>query len=357
MKVVMFTNAVAPDKLGGLERYVRELGARLVRSGVGVTVPTKRLDRSHAARELGADGVLIHRHAIPPRTNPLFAPRYLVHSALSAQREGTGSRGAVLHTHYVLPALGLALRGYPYLHTFHAPLYRELLSERLGSYPLPGPLQRPAVAGLRAAERTVVRRSVSLVVLSEFMRRELSRLDAEAARRAHLVPGGVDLARFAPGRPTSDPWASSGAPLLFSARRFTPRTGVRELLRAMPAIRSSLPGARLALAGAGRMEPDLRREAADLDLNGSVRFLGRISDDELTGWYRAADLVVLPTQELEGFGLTTAEALACGTPVLARPSGALPGIGRAAARERAMAYGWEAVVTHYLDLYESVLRA
>jgi glycosyltransferase involved in cell wall biosynthesis len=52
--------------------------------------------------------------------------------------------------------------------------------------------------------------------------------------------------------------------------------------------------------------------------------LGRVSDEDLVRWYRSADLVVLPTQELEGFGLATAEALASGTPVLGTPAGATP---------------------------------
>ena len=60
-------------------------------------------------------------------------------------------------------------------------------------------------------------------------------------------------------------------------------------------------------------------------VGGCVRtLLGRISDVELRDWYRAADLVVTPTQELEGFGLSTAEALATGTPVLVTPVGANP---------------------------------
>jgi glycosyltransferase involved in cell wall biosynthesis len=55
-----------------------------------------------------------------------------------------------------------------------------------------------------------------------------------------------------------------------------------------------------------------------------VRFVGRISDSDLVNFYRTADLVVMPSQALEGFGLATAEALACGTPVVGTPIGATP---------------------------------
>jgi len=46
----------------------------------------------------------------------------------------------------------------------------------------------------------------------------------------------------------------------------------------------------------------------------TVRFLGAIPDGDLPAYYQAADLFVLPTLALEGFGLATLEALACGTP-------------------------------------------
>ena len=54
--VLMLTNAVAPDKLGGLERYVRELSAALVSLGLPVTVLTKRISDDDPQEETGSDG-------------------------------------------------------------------------------------------------------------------------------------------------------------------------------------------------------------------------------------------------------------------------------------------------------------
>jgi glycosyltransferase involved in cell wall biosynthesis len=55
-----------------------------------------------------------------------------------------------------------------------------------------------------------------------------------------------------------------------------------------------------------------------------VRFVGRVAEDELLDWYRAADLFVLPTVAYEGFGMVTVKALASGTPVVGTPAGATP---------------------------------
>jgi glycosyltransferase involved in cell wall biosynthesis len=72
--------------------------------------------------------------------------------------------------------------------------------------------------------------------------------------------------------------------------------------------------------------PRDREQPEQLSLSESVFLLGRVSEDDLLGWYRAATLFVLPTQELEGFGISTIEALACGTPVLGTPVGGTPEI-------------------------------
>jgi len=80
----------------------------------------------------------------------------------------------------------------------------------------------------------------------------------------------------------------------------------------------------LLIGGAGSLRSDLESLTGSLNLQGHVRFLGFIPDNELPLYYQACDAFVLPTRELEGFGLVTAEALACGTPVLGTPVGAIP---------------------------------
>ena len=64
--------------------------------------------------------------------------------------------------------------------------------------------------------------------------------------------------------------------------------------------------------------------SSELGIDAQVRFLGRVAEEELPDWYRGADLFVLPTVAYEGFGMVTAEALSCGTPVLGTPVGATP---------------------------------
>jgi len=324
-RVVMLTNAVAPDKLGGLERYVRELAAALVATGTPVTVLCKRVGVDDPPVEVGDDGVRIVRHDVPSKRDPRFGLRYplAVRAAVRAALADAGP-DVVLHGHFSVTSLEPALSRRSYVHTFHAPVYKELLSERQDSYVLPRPLQPLAVAALRAAEAKVMREAARVLVLSEFMRDELAALSPAAAESAVVVAGGIDTDHFRPGPVTPHGWADAAAPLLVVARRLTPRTGVSELVEAMPAVLAELPTARLAILGDGGQRDAVAARIRALGLGESVQLQGRVSEDELVQWYRRATLVVMPTQQLEGFGLTTAEAMACGTVVVATPIGANP---------------------------------
>ena len=70
----------------------------------------------------------------------------------------------------------------------------------------------------------------------------------------------------------------------------------------------------------------LETSIKSLDQEHRIKLMGFIPEQDLVPYYESADLVVLPTQALEGFGLVMIEALAFGTPVLGTPVGAIPKI-------------------------------
>ena len=322
---LMVTNAVAPDKLGGLERYVRELSAALVSLGLPVTVLTKRVSADDPLEETGCDGVRIYRHSVPDKRRRTFALQYPLYVSVGVIRQlRSRPPGSLVHCHYPITSLPLVFTSLPYLYTFHAPVHKEVLAERGNSYALPSPVQRTVVAGVRVAERYITSGARGTVVLSEFMRSELRELAPSAADGSQLIAGGIDTDFFSPGSAERPPWARFADPLLFSARRLTNRTGVLELVQALPTVLERWPRARLAIAGAGHLRTTITECIRRSGLEDRAVLLGRLGDTELRNWYRVADLTVTPSQELEGFGLSTAESLAVGTPALVTPVGANP---------------------------------
>ena len=72
------------------------------------------------------------------------------------------------------------------------------------------------------------------------------------------------------------------------------------------------------------MRDSLEKLIQTKDLEENVRLLGFVLEDRLPEYYQAADLLIMPARALEGFGLSTIEALSCGTPVIGTPIGATP---------------------------------
>ena len=322
----MLTNVVAPDKLGGLERYVRELADTLAARGATVSVIAKVGRDGVPGVERVDDRLTIVRYRPPSKRNPFFGPLYpvkislAVRAALRASGAGPAAvrRGdVVVHGHFPLPMIPVLLAGLPFVYTMHAPVYKELLGERQQSYALPAPVQRAAVAVLATLEAAIVRRARRLITLSGFVEGEATALARRPVRTVR-IPGGIDVDRFSPGSGEDRP----GTPVLFSARRFVERTGVELLVQAMARIVRELPDSHLYIAGDGPRRAAVETLIEELGLGGSVTLLGRVSDEDLLLWYRSADLCITPTLYLEGFGLSTAEALACGKVAVVTPAGA-----------------------------------
>ncbi|WP_433344155.1 glycosyltransferase [Streptomyces sp. CA-253872] len=126
-----------------------------------------------------------------------------------------------------------------------------------------------------------------------------------------VLPNGVDLAAF---RPDGGRYAyGDGAPLVVCVGRLCRQKGQDVLLRAWPAVRAAAPGARLVLVGDGPDEAELRQQAGE-----GVEFVGAARD--CARWYRAADLVVLPSR-WEGMALAPLEAMACGRALVLTDTG------------------------------------
>jgi glycosyltransferase involved in cell wall biosynthesis len=115
------------------------------------------------------------------------------------------------------------------------------------------------------------------------------------------------------------------APFVLFVSTIEPRKNVPTLLRAMWQLRRCYKqDVQLVLAGGqGWLVEDVFAAVAEFQLEPSVRFLGRVSSEDLLYLYNAAELLAHPAF-YEGFGLPPLEAMACGLPVVVSNVASLP---------------------------------
>jgi D-inositol-3-phosphate glycosyltransferase len=193
----------------------------------------------------------------------------------------------------------------------------------------------PEPPGREIGEAQVVEAADRLVANTEGEAADLVELyDADPAK-VRVVTPGVDLAIFTPGDREAARRAVGLPPsarVLLFVGRIQPLKRPDMLLRVGAALLDRQPDWQdhLVLAvlggpsGSGLARPgELEALAVSLGVDGQSRFVPPVSRVELAQWYRAADLVLMPSHS-ESFGLVALEAEACGTPVVAADVGGLP---------------------------------
>jgi glycosyltransferase involved in cell wall biosynthesis len=105
-----------------------------------------------------------------------------------------------------------------------------------------------------------------------------------------------------------------------------PVKGIDLLLRACAALRSGGQNVQLNIVGEGPLKWNLIEQTKSLGIEESVKWHGSIAQAELPNWYRAADLLVLPSRS-EGVPNVLLEATGCNTPWVATRVGGIPEIG------------------------------
>jgi glycosyltransferase involved in cell wall biosynthesis len=179
----------------------------------------------------------------------------------------------------------------------------------------------------RACIADVLARCDAIVCVSDHLKRAIIDLGAQDSS-VHIVRNGLDQSRFFPGdreaarRRLKLP--AHGKMILWVGN-FVPVKGVEVLIDACATLRDRGVAYRLCLIGGGPMRSTLAARVARAGLQELVSFMGKVPNEKLADWYRAADLTVLSSYS-EGVPNVLYESMCCGTPFVASAVGGVPEI-------------------------------
>lgn len=325
MRFVFLTQGYHPDIDGGAYRYAAEVAEVLAARGREVHVLAKNPDNKLPDTET-RNGVHLHRLRGPGGG---FVKNWSgIVAGASTELSTLLSRGGptLVVSHHAY--FEKALRNVPHVMFFHGPWGLE---HRFACAARPrgtlAVLRDFVVAKLLHRTEGRALRNVSRVfVASGYMARKVREWHPHTTAPVEIVGGGANHSRFHDRIDRTSArakfQAAPGETVFLSVRRLDPRMGLAILVEAFGKISPRFNESRLWVVGRGAQREELERMVSDANMAGKVRFPGFVPEADLPELYAAADCVVMPSLDLEGFGLVTAEAMACGTPVIASNAGA-----------------------------------
>ncbi|MFO0707250.1 MAG: glycosyltransferase family 4 protein [Nitrospira sp.] len=332
MRILLVAEVSAERVIGGAERVLREQAVGLAARGHAVHLLTRALDEM-SVDEVRVGGATEHRYPVDETDTWSHIRSTIRETVRQLDRMTESGPFDVAIIHQALAGLGpLWLRrraATEWVYVCHSLAHEEYRTRTQLAVTMIGRIRQGLHAwARRAVEWLVMRRCARVIVLSEFMRQRILSIHGIPADRIVLVPGAADPGIFRPAANRTDARRALGLPtdrtILFTVRNLVPRMGLETLLDALDAVPVIRERCLVVIGGAGPLRATLEAGIRRRGLDRVVQLVGFIPEARLADYYRASDLVVMPTAQLEGFGLVTVEALACGTPVIGTPVGAIP---------------------------------
>jgi len=319
------------NSAGGMNVYIKGLSQELGRNGMTVDIFTRWSDPKvpqivHVDERVR----VVHLKAGPVR--PIakdhllgYLPEFVC--GLRRFREETGVQYRLVHSHYWLSGWVAGMLRHRWnipsvvmFHTLGAVKNKARRAERESQQRI-------------EAERRIILTADAIIASSEDEKAQMVELYGANPAGIRVIPCGIDLNRFKPidkGLARQQLGLDDRKLLLFVGR-IEPLKAVDVLLQALGKLVGEKSRLQLLVLGGdpnvGKEMRRLKDLAARLGISERVSFVGAVEHSLLATYYSAADVCVVPSH-YESFSLVAAEALACGTPVIAARVGGLQSVVR-----------------------------
>ena len=295
---------------GGAETYIHEMAKRWVEQGNYVTIFCGN-DSLSSEREI-VDGVEIVRRG----------GFYFVYfwAFLYYMLQFRGKYDCLIDCHNGIPFFTPFYAKEPVyclMHHVHQDVFRHSLPKPLAWFA--GVLEKDLMA--------IAYKNVKFITVSESSKQDIERLGLGGSGIEVAYPG-VDLSNLIPKFESKSP-----VPTILYFGRLKYYKSVDVLIKAFKKVIEKIPEAKLIIAGSGEEYGNLKKLVKGLGIETSVEFKGRVPDELKVKLLQEAWVLVNPSI-MEGWGITTIEANACGTPVVASD---VPGL-RDSVRNRETGY-------------------
>jgi glycogen(starch) synthase len=324
LRILMLSWEYPPVVVGGLGRHVHALSTSLVAAGHEVTVVTRHAPGAPIEEYL--EGVRVVRAPEDPPLFPLSTATLLAWTMAfnhtltrAALRAADTGEYDLIHAHdWLVTHTAVTLKEH-----LDLPLVATIHATEAGRHQgwLPGEMNKC----IHSVEWWLANEACRVLVCSEYMRWEVTRLLDLPLARVSVVPNGVDATVWrAPSRAVSaarSRFAGDG-PLLGYAGRLVYEKGVQDLIAALPELAASHPGLRVVIAGDGPHRAELAEDVRRLRVQRTVSFAGFMGEGELPALMAATDALVVPSI-YEPFGMVALEGASAGAPLAVAATGGL----------------------------------
>ncbi len=330
MKILILTDEIFPDAIGGIGKSLFNETVALSKRGHDISIIVRSTDHALPENEI-MHGMKIQRVNGPTQLSKFYYlyPIIMLYKLIGIFKSIDEFFDIILvyNPIFLIAAhlSGISSR-FPIGVIFYSSIAQEVyLNAGRKKYGIFTPLARLAASILGQWERWAFRKSDFILTRSQYSRELLLEWESKANILEEIIPIGLDISQY---QPTNQKDAREhldlphNIPILVTVRRQVARMGLENLITAVNHLNQKNIPVLLIVIGKGYLQSKLQEQVDQLGLNSHIKLMGFVSEELLPIYLGAADFFILPTEALEGFGLATLEALAVGLPVIGTPIGA-----------------------------------